>query len=260
MVALLACALTACEATRPEPRAVEASPTAEAPHARRAPRDDAPVRAPWGGLQVAERGEGDRAVVLLHGYGARGDDLVDFANRLVVDVPRTLFVIPSAPLTNSFGRGRAWFEPPASAIDGSDARREAQREIDDARDRLEGVIDTLRGRGIAPGRVIVAGFSQGAMMSLDVALRGEEPVRGVGFLSGGALPGWNLERARGLAVFASHGTRDDILAFDDAERLRARLEGAGADVEWTSFEGGHGIPPAVREGFAQWLRRTLDDG
>jgi phospholipase/carboxylesterase len=250
--ALVACAL-ACEASRPEPRAVDPSPR------EAAPRAGAPMHAPWGGLQVAERGEGERAVVLLHGYGARGDDLVDFANRLVVDVPQTLFVIPSAPLTSSSGHGRAWFEPPASAIDGSGARREAQREIDDARDRLEGVIDTLRGRGIAPGRVVLAGFSQGAMMSLDVALRGEARVRGVGFLSGGALPGWSLDRARGLAIFASHGTRDDILSFDAAERLRAQLEAAGAEVEWTSFDGGHGIPPVVREGFAWWLRRTLDD-
>lgn len=119
-------------------------------------------------------------------------------------------------------------------------------------------MDTLRSRGIASDRVIVAGFSQGAMMSLEVALGGEVRVRGVGFLSGAPLPRWNLDRARGLSVFASHGTRDDILAFDEADRLRTRLTSVGADVEWIPFDGGHAIPHGVREAFARWLHRTLE--
>lgn len=245
---LLAFALTvssACDAPRPDARAANT------------PSEATPSRPAWGGLEVTERGAGDRAVVLLHGYGARGNDLVDFATRLIPQVPNTLFVIPAAPLTNSFGGGRAWFEPPASEIDAT-TRREAQREIDDARNRLEGVMDTLRGRGIAPDRVIVAGFSQGAMMSLDLALGGEVRVRGVGFLSGAPLPRWNLDRARDLSVFASHGTHDDILAFDQAYRLRTRLTSAGADVEWFPFDGGHAIPPMVRTAFARWLHRTLE--
>ena len=95
------------------------------------------------------------------------------------------------------------------------------------------------------------------MMSLDVALRGEARVAGVGFLSGGPLPGWPLERARGLHVFSSHGTGDSILAFADADVLRSDLMRAGADVERVDFEGGHGIPREARARFATWLRATL---
>lgn len=240
LVALLTFA-PACETT---PRAQPASAADEG--------DDDVVRAPWGGLQVAERGRGEVAVVLLHGYGVRGDDLLGFANRLADDIP-VLFVVPAAPILQDRGTGRAWFEPPRSLHTNASDRRQAEADIRRSRARLQGVLETLEGRGFSRDAIVVAGFSQGAMMSLDLALHTEPAVGGVALLSGGPLSGWPLERARGLRVLITHGHRDDVLPFSDAVALRERLEAAGADVDFLAFEGGHAVPPEVQARFVEWL-------
>ncbi|MCB9598779.1 MAG: dienelactone hydrolase family protein [Sandaracinus sp.] len=227
---------------------------------RPASHDEAPPAhvdpTPWGGLEVQERGDGPNAVVLLHGYGARGDDLVGFAESLAAELPTVRFAVPAAPL--SLGRGaRAWFPIPNGAR-GPESRRAVQSSIDGSREKLEGVLRTLEHRGVPSERVVVAGFSQGAMMSLDLALRGPERVRGVGFLSGAPLPDWPMARAAGLPVFASHGSSDDILPLAETEPLITRLRAANAEVELETFQGGHSIPREVRTTFLRWLRARFE--
>ncbi|MBX3250301.1 MAG: dienelactone hydrolase family protein [Myxococcales bacterium] len=216
-------------------------------------RDEDVVRAPWGGLQIAERGRGELAVVLLHGYGVRGDDLLGFANRLAEEIP-ALFIVPAAPILQRRGAGRAWFEPPLSLHEREADRRRAEQDIRRSRARLEGVLATLEGRGFDRSAIVVAGFSQGAMMSLDLALHTEPAIGGVGFLSGGPLPGWPLERARDLRVLVAHGRGDEILPFRDAATLREQLAGAGAEVDFLAFDGGHAVPTEVQDRLVAWLR------
>lgn len=229
----------------------------EGPHLRarerqeRAPsRETAQARGaePWGGLDVIERGDpsADLAFVLMHGYGAPGDDLVSLADELVRRVPRPLrVVVPAAPIAMSHG-GRAWYE-----IDSAEAPAQTER----ACVAIEGVIETLAARGVSASRVIVGGFSQGGILSIETALRGHVRLAGIAVLSGRALPHAETDYGRlaSLRIFQAHGRADARIAFAQGEAFGAAATRAGAVLEPVVFDGGHTIPPEVVVALARWI-------
>ncbi len=218
-----------------------------------------------GGLRVRltggvdGQGDGDGPVViLLHGFGAPGDDLVPLAE--VIDVPaKTRWLFPEAPLSLNmgFGDSRAWW-----IIDF--ARIQADREAGRIRDLS---IEVPQGLALARERflaflkelpkqlpidykqTVIGGFSQGAMLTCDAVLQTDYPFAGLVQLSGNLLAqavwGPLMRKRKGLPVFQSHGTQDDVLPNIGAERLRDVLTQAGLAVEWHSFRGGHAIPEMV---------------
>jgi phospholipase/carboxylesterase len=105
--------------------------------------------------------------------------------------------------------------------------------------------------------IVLGGFSQGAMLALDVAaLRARKPAALV-LMSGSmvALPQWfgHAPTLKGLEIFMSHGRADHTLPFAVAEVLRDRLGQVGARVAWLPFDGGHEIPPAVVQALTSFL-------
>jgi len=204
----------------------------------------------WGGLSVIERGDprANGALVLLHGWGAPGDDLVSLGEELARAAPMRV-VLPAAPLEMPHG-GRAWYDRGATDSD---------PQIGRARAAIEGVIATLGQRGVAPERVVVAGFSQGGILSIEVGLAGRTRLAGIAVLSGRALshPARVYSHLRGLPVFWSHGRSDDRIPFARGEAFRDRASAAGALIEPVPFEGGHAIPPVVVEALGRWLRVRL---
>jgi phospholipase/carboxylesterase len=225
----------------------------------------APASDPWGGLTVAEisggmreRERGGTAVVLLHGWGAPGDDLVGLAQELAH--PRARFFVPAAPLTE-IGGGRAWWHldphaAPEHAHDDQPPAREPHADVKAARLAVQAVLRTIRQRH-APDRLCLAGFSQGAMLSLDVALDASPPVDRVAALSGvllvDSIPGLRAARATRPAVFISHGRRDPRLPFSGGERAGQLLQRHGFQVAFHPFDGGHEIPPAVVSALGAFL-------
>ena len=139
----------------------------------------------------------------------------------------------------------------AEVPEGLAEAREAVTEL------LERVADALH----APREgLILGGFSQGAMLSLDVALHSDVPLAGLAILSGTivAEKEWRprMPRRSGLRVLQSHGEADPILPFSVAEQLRDALRAAGLDVRWIPFRGGHAIPPEVLTGLGKLIRDT----
>jgi phospholipase/carboxylesterase len=237
-------ALFAC---RSEQHAPAPSPVASA----------APLPTDFGGLEVthvtsmqgAERG--GHAVVLLHGYGARGDDLAPLARALLR--PRTRFVLPAAPLAMGNG-GRAWWaidaadRPPYVTDSGASSNASSSPALDAARSAVQRVLARTI-ELFAPDTLSIAGFSQGAMLSLDVALVAPPAVARIGLLSGALLvdAAERLQRFGDArpAVFVAHGREDRRLPFSGAERTKAALEERGFSVTWRPFSGGHEIPDNV---------------
>ncbi len=144
---------------------------------------------------------------------------------------------------------------------------------------------------IAPERLVLGGFSQGAMLALDVALHyfsatgvagprsatgvaGPRSATGAGpratkpaallLMSGTLLAeaewGPRMAALAGVPVVLSHGKADQLLPFEIAELLRDRLSDAGAVVEWVPFVGGHEIPRAVLGAAATLLARFARTG
>jgi phospholipase/carboxylesterase len=214
-------------------------------------------------------------VVLLHGFGAPGEDLVPLWR--VLDVPsETRFIFPAAPLEidPSWG-GRAWWMIDVMALqmaimnqraslDGTGRAREISAGVPDglpeARALMMDFLDEVEAR-LKPPKLVLGGFSQGAMLSLDVALHRAKPPDGVVLLSGTLLAEreWvGLMPARkSLPVFQSHGMQDPLLPFAAAERLRDHLTQSGLPVDWVPFRGQHEIPEQVLDRLGAFLTRTL---
>jgi len=222
-------------------------------------------RARLGGLDTVIVGEGDGpAVVLLHGFGAPGEDLVPLA-RMLDAPPGTRFVFPVGPIELGlpFSEARAWwmidisrFERDVAEGRGATWTREVPPGLAPAREALIRLLDEL-----AAPRLVLGGFSQGAMLACDVALRDPRPLAGLALMSPTivAEDEWASRFAsrRGLPAFVSHGVDDPLLPYAVSRRLADLWKAAGAEVDFVRFRGGHDIPSAVLDGLGAFLMRTL---
>lgn len=211
----------------------------------------------------------DRVVVLCHGFGAPGTDLVGLGPAVLGASPelaaRVQFLFPAAPLDMSemgLPGGRAWWELNVMALQqlvatgrGDSLRKTVPPGLDVASAAL---METLQiwseTSGVSLSQFVLGGFSQGAMVSTDVALRLPVSPAGLTLLSGTLLceDEWKrlaAERA-GLPVFISHGSYDPVLPISGAEALRDLFSDAGCRVTYTPFPGSHEIPEEV---LVAWL-------
>ncbi|MDQ3366103.1 MAG: phospholipase [Myxococcota bacterium] len=202
-------------------------------------------------------------VVILHGFGAPGADLVSLAES--IDAPAR-FVFPAAPLElgGLYGDARAWWHLDLARLEDELRRgvpRDRRDEVPDGlvtvRTQLLDFLEELAAR-FAVSRLVLGGFSQGAMLALDVALHRATPPAGLLLMSGTliAAAAWQprLATLQGVPVLQSHGRADTLLPFSIAEALRDQLRAAGAAVDWHPFAGGHEIPPAVLDAAGRFLR------
>jgi phospholipase/carboxylesterase len=209
-------------------------------------------------------------VLLLHGFGAPGDDLVSLAD--VPHVPAgTRFVFPEGPLSLSFGPrdARAWWLIDMARIAADqaagrirDLSNEIPKGLAPARETVLAFLKEVEQKFVAdPRKTVLGGFSQGAMLSCDLMLRTAQPYAGLIQLSGTllAIQEWAplLHKRKGLPVFQSHGMQDELLPYVGAERLRDTLIHAGISVEWHSFRGGHEIPRTVLQRLGPFITKAV---
>ena len=227
-------------------------------------------------IQDAE-GAPSAVAIICHGFGAPGDDLVGLHPELVLLAPAlrsVRFIFPSAPLSLAamgYGEARAWwlidFELIQALNSGDPGRLQEFRQTEPegmskARAMLLKLVDeVLAATGLPVSKLALGGFSQGAMLATDVALRLPEPPAALAILSGTLLVEdvWRAKATAraGLAVLQSHGTVDPVLRFADAERLRDLLTEAGARVQWVPFDGPHTISLLVLRKLAAFLAEHL---
>ena len=214
-----------------------------------------------GSLTARIVGEGaGPVVVLLHGYGAPGTDLVPLAGAVEVPVG-TRFVFPEAPLTLGLGmmEGRAWWPIDVGRYERAMMTGQMDALMDEvpprmaeAREKLVGFLNALQA-DLRNDKLILGGFS----LALDTALRTDIKLAGLCLLSSTLLAQkeWVplMAKRAGLPTLQTHGTQDPILPFSIAEKLRDHLTAAKLQVDFRSFAGGHGIPGPALEGLTQLL-------
>jgi phospholipase/carboxylesterase len=183
------------------------------------------------------RGPATHLVVLVHGYGADGQDLIGLAQHWQTLLPTVAFAAPNAPARVPGSPGYQWF--PISRID----PHEMQKGVETAGPVLDTYLDAELGRlNLAPDRLALVGFSQGTMLSLHVGLRRKvQPAAIVGFsgMLAGPPPAGTLP-----PILLTHGDSDTVIPPQALFLAAGQLGVAGAAVQWHLAPGmGHGIDP-----------------
>lgn len=197
-------------------------------------------------------------VILLHGYGANGDDLIGLASPLSEYLPDTVFISPNAPhrcAQNPFG-GLQWFD----VWEGDDYDRLSQIEL--AAATINAFIDSeLERLGLSDEKLALLGFSQGTMLSLHVGVRRTKPPAGILGYSG------RLEAPEKLAdeisvrppIMLIHGEEDPLLSIDLMESAAGQLRKNGIEVETYARPGlAHGIDQEGVITGGEFLAKVLD--
>lgn len=219
-----------------------------------------------GGADREGGGDGP-LVVLMHGYGAPGTDLIGLWR--VLDVRSNVrFAFPEAPHgIPGMPGARAWWMLDMARMEAAmtEGPRSYADEIPDGmEDATDGIVEMLEALqeelAVPKEGLIVGGFSQGSMLACNaVFTRSVEP-SGLVVLSGTPvhLDGWKagMPARSELRVFQSHGDRDPLLSFDAAEDLRDAMRAGGLGVEWTPFRGGHEIPMPVLDALGRFITNT----
>ena len=194
-------------------------------------------------------------IVICHGLGATGQDLIDLAPQLGASLPDAAFAAPDAPEVYDGGPpGRQWW-----AIGDRDPARTANGAAY-ARAALDNFIDAeLVQLGLPPDAYALVGFSQGAMMVLFTGLRRAAAPRTIVAYSGALVaPGRLAERANSAPVLLVHGLADDVVPAFRSDDAAAALKLAGVPVELVFIPRvGHTIDPAGVQAGAGMLQRCF---
>ncbi|HEX3272425.1 MAG TPA: alpha/beta fold hydrolase [Ktedonobacterales bacterium] len=210
----------------------------------------------YGPRQSVPEGEKPPLLLMLHGVGANERDLFPLAPELD---PRLQILSLRAPLTrgpNSYAWFTVAFLPEGYKI--------APEQLDASRKRVVEFIHAAIERYDAdPERVYLLGFSQGAIMSLAVALTEPELLAGVIALSGRIPPEvepWIVapERTAGLPIFLAHGRQDSVIPYEWAERAKPLLERQRVALEYHAYDMEHQIGAQTLADLIAWLSAHLD--
>jgi phospholipase/carboxylesterase len=190
------------------------------------------------------------AVILLHGYGAPGGDLVGLAKELSAARGDIAFYVPAGPYEVGMG-GRSWI-PDFTAPTREEYTERLEREVARTFALIWQVVETARSAGSAYDSIYVGGFSLGGRMAIEVATRAPagKALGGLIVMSGGGmaeLPDPVADDRPPLRVLVTHGTRDTVIGYSNGERLASALAAAGHDVRLFAFGEGHTIDASVRE-------------
>lgn len=206
----------------------------------------------WLYIQTAELdaivrgGYGPPTVVLLHGYGSNAEDWLQFEGKLQVPNNGRL-IFPQAPL-RGFGDARGWWWlniedniPPGERFPDYSSKHPGGITI--ASRLVRELIENVK------GPIVLGGFSQGAMLSGEIAFQSDQELAGLILLGGTTVneEAWadHFAGRRQLPIFIAHGRKDGVLSFEKMERFQARLKAFGMNVTWLPFNGGHAIPAEV---------------
>lgn len=200
------------------------------------------------------------SVIWLHGLGADGHDFAPVVQAL--DLRGVRFILPHAPARPVTINGGyvmpAWYDIRGTGLDADeDAAGLAQssRLVDD-------LIARELARGVAPARIVLAGFSQGGALALYAGLAPGRVLGGIVVLSAylplmAGFNEWCAAGATTIPIFMAHGMQDRVVPLQLAERSRHKLVACGFDVEWQVYPMAHSVCEEEIDAIRGWLMRVL---
>lgn len=203
------------------------------------------------------------SVIWMHGLGADGNDFVPIVPELRLPPGLALrFVFPHAPVRavtiNNGMRMRAWYDIAAADLN----NRADVTGVKQSRDQIEALIAREKTRGVAPSRIVLAGFSQGGAIALYAGLRHAERLAGILALSTylvqqDKLPTEAAPANRDLPIFMAHGSADPVVRFEWGLASRRALEANGNRVEWHEYPIEHSLCLEEVRAIGAWMARIL---
>lgn len=214
----------------------------------------------WLWIQVAaldaivRGGDGPLSLVMLHGYGSNAGDWLQFEHKFQVPSNGRM-IFPQGLLRGPNGaRGWWWLN-----IDGHIPPGQRYPDFSTASPGGLKVASSLVRKLLVnvPRPIVLGGFSQGAMLSAEIAFQTDQDVAALVMLSGTTVneAAWaeHFPGRRLMPIFIAHGRQDGVLPFATMERFQERLKATGLNVTWFPFDGGHDIPDAVVAALNQFL-------
>lgn len=202
------------------------------------------------------------AVIWMHGLGADGHDFEPIVPELGLPAAlRVRFIFPHAPVRPMTLNGgmamRAWYDilELGGVREDGEGLRQSQAEV-------EALIANEAARGIAAGRIVLAGFSQGGAIAFQAGLRHPKRLAGIMALStylplAGTVEAERHAANRDLPIFMAHGTMDPMISIGRAQQSRKMLEALGYPVEWREYPMPHSVCPQEIADISAWLVKVL---
>lgn len=204
-------------------------------------------------LMPARSAPAQGLLVLLHGWGANAQDVAALAQYL--DLPQFGFAFPHAPFAFPYSpTGRMWYDLPEDYAFFSQPDFQQQPQLQTSRQALLDWLNSLEAStGVPLSRTVLAGFSQGGAMTLEVGLG--LPVAALMVLSGYAHA--PLVGASQAPILIVHGQLDQVVPLVAAQQVRDTLRLAGAQVQYHEIKMGHEIQPAVLKLMQSFMEETV---
>ena len=212
-------------------------------------------------LEVVTQQPVHASVIWLHGLGANGYDFLPIVEQLG-SLPPTRFIFPHAPdqaVTLNGGHVMpSWYDLTGL----HQAAPEDEAGLRASMQYVDTLIAQEIARGIAPQRIVLAGFSQGGNVALNCALRYPQRLAGALILSSYlGLPARLADEAhaanRSLPILMLHGTQDDVVPLDFAQASRQTLSGLGYQIAWQTYPMAHSVCDEEVASISHWLNAVL---
>ena len=214
-------------------------------------------------IELQTRPDPDATVVVLHGLGADGYDFVPIVKELeTLGVPPARFVFPHAPTMPVTINGgyvmRAWYD-----ILGTDlVRREDEAGLRSSQAAIEALLEREMARGIAPGRIVLAGFSQGGAVVLHTGLRHAQRLAGILALStyvplADTLAAEAHAANHDVPIFMAHGHGDTVIPYEFGKRSGELLQAQGYPIQWHPYFCEHTVAMEELRDIEVWLHAVL---
>lgn len=210
-------------------------------------------------LEIEPQTAASACVIWLHGLGADASDFEPIVPMLELDAP-IRFVFPNAPVRpvtiNAGMQMRAWYDiDPRAPLAGSEDIRASAAAI-------ERLVERERERGLAADRIVLAGFSQGGVIALQLGLRYPRTLAGIMALSTYVHDHEHLAAEVSFAsvdvpIFMAHGNADPMIPISRAVTSRDALTALNYTVEWHEYAMGHAVCPQEVTDIGHWLNRCL---
>lgn len=212
------------------------------------------------GIELNPNNIATHSIIWLHGLGADGNDFVPIVPAL--NLPSTIsvrFIFPHAPIMpitiNNGYEMRAWYDIAHTHLD----RKYDEDGIATSQMLINALLSDEEARGIPAKNIILAGFSQGAVMALTTGLCYQKKIGGIIALSGYLpMPDQILHTAtianRSTPIFMAHGSQDPMVPVSLGETAKNILQQAGYQITWRSYPMPHTVATEEIQDISTWIQ------